>query len=225
MKASFVNECPSWSFPAEYESEHRFSISDHVKPDTRFGRFLRRNAILLIGLAALIIWTWATTAIAAHNARQDTIEELTAIHEQEIEQAVQAVRDEYAAKRFVSGEASKQAAMAGEAGWVAKMLYGIKDNSEADLRTAVWCVLNRVDNPWYPNSVQEVVEQKEQWMGYSGDNPILTDLKDLALEEIEKWYDGERPCGIEFVYLYWTPTKVTLRDSWQDGSTTNYWRA
>ena len=224
MKPSFVNECPDWSFPAEYETEHRFSISDHIRPDTKFGRFVRRNAILLVALVGLILWTWAVHAISYHNAVVDTTEKLTAEYDAKIEEAVNAVHEQYAAQRFTADEASRQVAMNAEAGWIAKVLYGIRDNNEKDLRTAVWCILARVDNPWYPNSVQEVCEQKQQWMGYSGDNPILTNLKNIALEELEVWYTGERPVGDEFVYLYWTPTKVTLRDSFTDGSTTNYWR-
>ena len=121
MKASFVNERPVWSFPEEYESEHRFSLSDHVKPDTRFGRFVRRNAILLVGLAALIIWTWATTAIAYHNGKADATEELTAQYEQEKSEAVQAVHDYYAAKSFTSGEASRNAAISAEAKHLARI--------------------------------------------------------------------------------------------------------
>ena len=224
MKTAYVKECPDWSFPCEYESEHRFDLGDFVKPDTRFGRFFRRNAVLLVGLAVLVLWTWTIGTICYHNGKVDATERLTEQYEAEIESAVQAVRDEYAAKRFLSGEASREAAMQSDAAWVAKMLYGIKDNSEKDLRTAVWCVLNRVDSKWYPNSVEEVCCQASQWMGFSADNPVLTDLKNLAYEEIAQWYEGERPVGVEYVYLYWTPTKVTLRDAFQDGSTTNYWR-
>ena len=223
MKA-YIEECPSWSFPAEFESEHKLCLNDVVKGE-RAQRFIRRNGFLLIALLALVIWTWTTTTIAAHNARVETEERLTAQFELEKAAAVQAVHDEYAAKRFLTGEASRQAAMAEDATWIAKVLYGMKDNSAQDLRTAVWCVLNRVDNKWYPDTVQGVCQQAQQWMGYSSDNPVLTDLKDLALQEVEQWYEGERPVGTEFVYLYWTPAKITLRDNFTDGSTTNYWRA
>lgn len=224
MRKAFVNEMPSWSFPTEFEAEHKFSLSDHVKPDTRFGKFLRRNMILLIAMLGIIIWTWVIGAICYHNGKVDATEKLTAEYEAKIEQAVNAVHEEYAAQRFTADEASRQAAMQMEAGWIAKVLYGIKDNNEKDLRTAVWCILNRVDSKWYPNSVEDVCCQSQQWMGFSADNPVLTDLKNLALEELEVWYSGERPVGTEFVYLFWSPTKVTLRDNFQDGSTTSYWR-
>lgn len=220
-----IVEISEWAYPQEIESEHRPSLSDYIKTDTKTGQFLKRNGILLIALIGLCIWTWTVTAIAAHNARIDTTNELNAIHQQELEEAVQAVRDEYAAQRFMADEASRQAQMQLEATWISKVLYGIKDNSERDLRTAVWCVLNRVDNKWYPNSVEEVCTQSSQWMGFNSDNPVLTDLKNIAFAELQTWYSGERPVGTEFVYLWWSPTKITLRDQWQDSSSTNYWRA
>ncbi len=227
MKRLYASDPDSfdWAWPQEFRAEEaRPRMTDGLKGDGLLARFLRRNAVLLLALAGLIVWTWVTTAITRHNAVEETTEKLTAAFAIEKEKAVQAVRDEYAAARFLSGEASLQAAMEQEAGWISKVLYGMKDNNEKDLRTAVWCILSRVDNPWYPNSVEDVCRQKDQWMGYSGDNPVLTNLKDLALEELAVWHNGERPVSQEYVYLYWTPQKVTLRDSFTDGSTTNYWR-
>ncbi len=223
----YIDEVPSWAFPMinddEYAEEHKPCLNDIVK-NAKNRSFIRRNGILLCGLALLVLWTWTIATIAYHNGKVDATEQLTADYEQQIEEAVQAVREEYAAQRFTADEASRQAAMQMEATWISKVLYGIKDNNEKDLRTAVWCILNRVDSKWYPNSVQEVCEQNAQWMGFSADNPVLTDLKNIALDELEEWYSGERPVGIEYVYLFWSPTKVTLRDQFQDGSQTNYWR-
>lgn len=108
---------------------------------------------------------------------------------------------------------------------LARVLYGIKGNSTDDLKTACWCVLNRVDNALYPNSVEEVVAQKNQWVGYSDDNPVLDSLYKIAREQLEVWHDGtRRPVSSEFVYLNWTPFKVTLRDRWEEKSGTEYWR-
>ncbi len=227
MKRLYASDSENfdWAWPQEFRAEEaRPRLTSGLKGDGFGARFLRRNGLLLVALAALVLWTWTVRTIAWHNAVEETTEELTAAFELEKEAAVQAVRDEYAAARFLSGEASRQAAMAAEAGWIAKVLYGMKDNTQNDLKTAVWCILNRADNAWYPDSVQGVCEQKQQWMGYSADNPVLTDLKDLALEELSVWHAGERPVSQEYVYLYWTPQKVTLRDSFTDGSTTNYWR-
>lgn len=108
---------------------------------------------------------------------------------------------------------------------LARVLYGVKDNSTDDLKTYCWCVLNRVDNDMYPDTVEEVISQPKQWMQYSDDNPVLENLYQIAREQLEAWHDGtRRPISDDFVYMNWTPTQITLRNKWEDGSTTGYWR-
>ena len=64
-----------------------------------------------------------------------------------------------------------------EAEYIAKVLYGTaRNNSERDQRTTVWCILNRVDHHGYPNTVEGVCTQASQWMGYSDENPILSNV-------------------------------------------------
>lgn len=106
---------------------------------------------------------------------------------------------------------------------LARVLYGVKDNSTQDLKTLCWCVFNRVDNPAYPDSIEAVVAQAKQWMGYSEDNPVLDNLYKLAKEQIQAWQNGRRPVSNEFIYMSWTPVKIVLRDTWQYGMNTNTW--
>ena len=106
---------------------------------------------------------------------------------------------------------------------LAKVLYGVKDNSANDLRTLCWCVFNRVDNPAYPETLEDVIAQKKQWMGYYESNPVLDDLYKIAREQIQLWQNGRRPVSNEFVYMSWTAARIVLRDSWQYGMNTNTW--
>ena len=106
---------------------------------------------------------------------------------------------------------------------LARVLYGVKDNSTGDLKTLCWCVFNRVDNEAYPDNIEDVVAQKKQWMAYSEDNPVLDDLYKIAREQIQLWQNGRRPVSNEFIYMSWTPTRIVLRDTWQYGYTTNTW--
>lgn len=109
---------------------------------------------------------------------------------------------------------------------LARVLYGVKGNSTDDLRTLCWCIFNRVDSPEYANSIAEVVAQPKQWMGYASDNPVLESLYKLAREELLKWREGSvRPCGIDFVYMQWSPNEIVLRNTWVNSSSTRYWRA
>ena len=144
-----------------------------------------------------------------------TILQMSDAHKEEI----QALRAEY--ENLTSEELLQQ-----EAEYLAKMLYGTaRNNSERDQRTAVWCALNRVDSVGYPSTVKEVCQQPSQWVGYSDDNPILTNLYDIAMKELETWHNGYRPVGIEYIYMNWSTKQITLRDTWENGKDTSYWQA
>lgn len=144
-----------------------------------------------------------------------TILQMNSAHKEEI----QALRAEY--ENLTSEELLQQ-----EAEYLAKMLYGTaRNNSERDQRTAVWCALNRVDSVGYPNTVKEVCQQSSQWIGYSDDNPILTNLYNIAMKELETWHNGYRPVGIEYIYMNWSTKQITLRDTWKNGKDTSYWQA
>ena len=144
-----------------------------------------------------------------------TILQMSDAHKEEI----QALRAEY--ENLTSEELLQQ-----EAEYLAKMLYGTaRNNSERDQRTAVWCALNRVDSIGYPNTVKEVCQQSSQWVGYSDDNPILTNLYDIAMKELETWHSGYRPVGIEYIYMNWSTKQITLRDTWKKDNDTSYWQA
>ena len=143
-----------------------------------------------------------------------TILQMSDTHKEEI----QALRAEY--ENLTPEELLKQ-----EGEFLARMLYAYRNNSERDLRTAVWCALNRTDSPGYPNSVKEVCQQPSQWMGYSDENPILNDLYEIAIKELETWHSGYRPVGREYVYMNWSTKQITLHDTWEKGNDTNYWQA
>lgn len=226
MKSAYVKECPDWSFPCEYESERRFSLSDHVKPDTRFGRFFRRNAVLLVGLAVLVLWTWTIGTICYHNGVVDATEQLTEQYEAEIARAVQATKDEIAASQFVADEESKTLQMEYEAREISKAMDGIAGITERedDLRTYAWAIMFRVSNSGYPNSVYDVVSQPNQFMGFSDNNPVVTAKYRVAYEVVKDFYAGNWPTTDKFVYAEWDAKgKIILRDTYLSERDTEYW--
>ena len=143
-----------------------------------------------------------------------TILQMGDTHEEEI----QALRAEY--ENLTPEELIKQ-----EGEYLARMLYAYRNNSERDLRTAVWCALNRTDSPGFPNSVKEVCQQPSQWMGYSDDNPILENLYEIAIKELETWHNNYRPVNRDYVYLSWSSKEIVLRDTYEKGPNTRYWQA
>lgn len=110
---------------------------------------------------------------------------------------------------------------------LAKVLYGVRDNNTDDMRTYCWCVFNRVDSedPLYPDTLEEVILQKDQWMRFSEDNPVVQDCYKVATEMLELWHSDEpRPCTSDYTFMYWTPEKIILRTSLEQRSDMDTWR-
>ena len=71
---------------------------------------------------------------------------------------------------------------------VAKMLYGeSRGCSVSNQQKAVWCVLNRVDDERYPDSIIAVLSQSGQFHGYSPNHPVWDDLTSVAEDVLTRW--------------------------------------
>ena len=187
----------------------------------KFAKFWRKYAVIIVGVFALGAWTCGACIIAgrvaAEKARAETKAELEEVYNTNIREIV-AERDAIYAEKAATDETIHEAEM------IAKVLYGVQYNNYNDMRTYAWCIFNRVDNSQYPNTLEEVIEQPKQWMAYSPDNAILDDIYQIAMEELTAWKSGHRPVSDDYVYMNWTPSAITLRNRWEDGSTTGYWR-
>lgn len=111
-----------------------------------------------------------------------------------------------------------------EAEYIAKLLYGqARYNSPEAQKAIAWLIINRVESPYYPNSVQEVVEQQSQWMGYNDNNIIEDSLYEIALTAVNDWHNGaHRPFSADFLYMVWTSDEITLRTTFEETRGTQY---
>lgn len=109
---------------------------------------------------------------------------------------------------------------------VARVLYGTALHHSADAqRAVVWCVINRVESSLYPDTIEEVCAQPSQWMGYSEENPIISDLYAVADEVISGWESGGyRAVSPDYLFLSWTADEIVLRTTFNEGRNTHYWR-
>lgn len=73
---------------------------------------------------------------------------------------------------------------------LARTLYGECRGVKSKMEQAAvaWCVLNRVDSRYYPNTVMEVITQPRQFHGYDEDYPVLPALKAIAEDVLTKWH-------------------------------------
>ena len=71
---------------------------------------------------------------------------------------------------------------------LAQMLYGEARGCTVDNQMkCVWCVLNRVDDPRSPDTIQGVLSQPSQFHGYSPDFPVWDELKEVARDVLTRW--------------------------------------
>lgn len=71
---------------------------------------------------------------------------------------------------------------------LAQMLYGEARGCTVDnQRKCVWCVLNRVDDARFPDTIIDVVSQSGQFYGYSPYFPVWDELRAVALDVLTRW--------------------------------------
>lgn len=180
--------------------------------------------VLIIAIAVM------TTAIGQRIKFNKQIEEINASHEEEMTALRIELQNEYETKiaeleqYYEYGTDIDQIEL--EAEYIAKVIYGMaRNHADSDRRAVVWCILNRVEHYSHPDTIMEVCEQPKQWINYSNDNPVLTELYDLALAELKVWHNGgHRPMSNEYVYLTWSSKEILLRDTFEENKYTHYWR-
>ena len=94
---------------------------------------------------------------------------------------------------------------------IAKMLYGESRGCTVDnQKKAVWCVLNRVDDERYPDSIIEVLSQSGQFHGYSPNHPVWNELTAVAEDVLTRWSLEKQGVAVNRElpksYLYFTGT-------------------
>lgn len=96
---------------------------------------------------------------------------------------------------------------------IAQMLYGMRKNSERDLRAVCWVLFNRVESPLYPDTLGLCIDQPGQWVCYYTSNPATRELTALAREELVKWENGESgPVSRDTLWFNWAPEGITFRE-------------
>lgn len=202
-------------------------MSKYVKKKIQMPKITGRTAYALILVFAVLITALFQTVKYKHQ-----IKEIKALHDEEMKLLRVELQSDYDSqmtelmKYYEYGGDVSQIEL--EAEYIAKVLYGyytVANHAVSDFRAIVWCIINRVEHYSHPDTVAEVCDQPNQWMGYSVNNPVLQDLYDIALAELKIWHNGgHRPMNNSYVFLTWSSSEILLRDTFEEGRNTNYWR-
>lgn len=86
----------------------------------------------------------------------------------------------------------------------------------------VWCVLNRVDRPEWPDDPLEVVQQPRQFSGYDPEHPVQPEILALVEDVLDRWElektavgDVGRVLPKEYVFFNGDGRHNYFRTEWQ----------
>ena len=186
--------------------------------------FFRKYGILTIAVLLFIFWTFMIWFISAGITKAKVTNFLTQKYDVEYELRINEYVTDFEAAHTPTEDEYLQRQIRAEADYLAKAI-GTMSTKQMKL-SMLWNILMRVDSPYYPNTVKEVVEQPNQWMFYSDSNPIRNNDVNLAIEQLQFWHEGRYPSNLSstFVYGEWSEHDYVLRDTWDKSSKTNYWR-
>ena len=198
--------------------------------EAEMDRLKKRYGIALIGLfvwaASMMVGCCLTGVIVRHQTEKRVRAEEAKHYEQMLADYNEQRQQEQAAQYFLSGEASREAAINQEVEAVAPVIARL--STDAQKATEASCMLARVMNPSYPNSFKEVAEQPQQWMFYDGSDKTYSDHDREIAESIVRPYmeSGKIPNGLtaDMVYGAWSQNDFVLRDSYQNTGTMHTWR-
>ena len=146
-------------------------------------------------------------------------------------QAEQSAAETARMEEMAAAQASETAIMTSEAEWIAKLFYGIDrfvnvyNYNETDLLTYARCVFNRVESEKYFNTVEQVVNQEDQWTGYFDNLPVLKNYYRIALKAVEEWHSETiKPCSTEYLWAELTPNGIWLKDDFKADGYKLRWR-
>jgi hypothetical protein len=165
---------------------------------------------------------------------------LTALVSFRVAQAKEQKKFEAWQERFVNDYLSQQEAerrglppdpreelRAQQATVFAKLMDGLKlyGFSLDDYRTLAQCVACRVNNPAYPDTFVDVVQQPGQWPGYSDNNEVTQKSYKTALQILAELDAQEHPpITSDFVFASFEKDGITLRNTWEISTKTHFWR-
>lgn len=185
----FLCEVPCGYIVEQTASAHK---PRRIQAQRRRRAMLRRRVALTVALltvaallAALMPWSGSGAADKPKDTTAGTLEE---------------VHQPTAVLLPSSGTAAEYVPNAAEVEALAKLIYGEAGivPSTTEQAAVVWCVLNRVDDPRFPDTVLEVIEAPYQFSGYDPEYPVKEEFALLAADVLTRYRaerDGEENVG------------------------------
>lgn len=219
---------PTW---AQTEVPHREKIEEEQESMIRFWIlkkmewFKKRYGLTLIVAAAFVLYTVVLSATVSSRTEQRVRQDMAIEYASQLERYKAELREQEQATYFLSGDASREAFINQEVDAAARLAAKMSNDTQ---KGGIICnALARVMNKNYPDSMQQVIAQPNQWMFYSEDNKFSSHDREIAEKILRAYYeDGIIPNGLtdEYVYGSWSENDYVLRNTWDFSQNTRTWR-
>ena len=204
-------------------------INQYLQYHPKAREIIRYLITGIIFVSVTLFTLWGISVKAEKNRaiirEQELIEERARIWEED--QARIATLE--AEKR--NAEAARKAAIEEDTILMAKFFAGIDgfvENwgySDRDIRTYGECVINRVINKSFPNTIAEVIMQENQWVGFSENNQVIEKYYQIASVVVNNYYDDTiRPCSSAYCWVDLNKNGCWLMSEYSDSPYVGRWR-
>lgn len=154
---------------------------------------------------------------------QAEIEALKASHSAEIAQLTAKAERNIYATQYLSSKYEGDAWTLGQ--WLDCLdrRYSLTPEAKA---LACWVVLNRMESSEYPDNIEGVLLQPEQFCEFSDKEEPTEANFIIATNQLSRYYNGDiRPVPSTAVFITVSNNGVELRDNFKETARTQYWRA
>lgn len=154
---------------------------------------------------------------------QAEIEAMRTEHEAEIAQLTAQAEQNIYATQYLSSKYEGDAWTLGQ--WLDCLdrRYSLTPEAKA---LACWVVLNRMESSEYPDNIEEVLLQPEQFCEFSDKEEPTEANFIIATNQLSRYYNGDiKPVPSTAVFITISNNGVELRDDFKETARTQYWRA
>ena len=199
---------------------------------TNLGNFLKyiidpkkvKTLILILqSVILLLIAGCRSQLVKDTNKFQAEIEALQASHSAEIAQITAQAEQGIYATQYLSSEYEKDAWALGQ--WLdcLDQRYSLTPEAKA---LACWVVLNRMESSEYPDNIEDVLLQPDQFCEFSDKEEPTEANFIIATNQLSRYHNGDiRPVPSTAVFITVSNNGVELRDDFKETARTQYWRA
>lgn len=178
--------------PCRYIAERNARIAKR-KREQRRRAMLRQRVAIAVALLTVAALLAALMPWGGRNMQDDKLETTSA-------GAIAEVRQPTAVLSLSSGTTAEYVPNTAEVEALAKLIYGEAGivPSTTEQAAVAWCVLNRVDDPRFPDTVLEVIKAPYQFSGYDPECPVYEEYAQLAADVLTRYHaerDGEENVG------------------------------